>query len=336
VHVVNGEEIVQPGKATVLAAAKVIPQEHPHIRCRTIDVTPPSGGPPDDELVNLLVAELKARNPETVVAYRRGQRWAQSFEPGRLRSGSAELRLLRDHGVYLITGGLGKIGLTLAENLARAVRPALVLLTRSEFPPAEEWSRWLASNGDSNRIGRTIRSLRAVEQLGAQIMVLRADVGDPEQVPRAVEEACRRFGSINGVIHAAGEISADAFCNITAATPDACERQFRPKVRGLLALEQALRGKDVDFWVLFSSLSAVLGGLRFAPYAAANLFLDAFAHSRSQAGSSKWISINWDGWDFGGATAGSGPAILPNGGASAFRLILPQARPSQVVCLVTV
>ncbi len=335
-HAVTGDEAIQPGKATVLAAAKVVPQEHPHIRCRSIDVPPPGpGDPPDDELVSDLLAEFKTRPPETTIAYRRNQRWAQNFEPVRLQSGAAGLRVLREHGVYLITGGLGKIGLTLAENLARAVRASLVLLTRSEFPAVADWPQWLRSHGDADRVSRAIRRLQAIEQLGARVLVLRADAGNPEDLTRIVKEACHRFGSINGVIHAAGETSQDGFCGVVSATPDACERQFRPKVRGLLALEEALSGKDVDFWVLFSSLSAVLGGLRFAPYAAANAFLDAFASRKHQTGHTNWISINWDGWDFSGGAAGAGPAILPDQGGNAFRLILSQGALPQVVVSVT-
>jgi len=335
VHVVTGDEVIHPGKATVLAAARIIPQEHPHIRCRTIDVTSDTGESSDEKLVSFLLMELNAQRSDTVVAYRRGQRWVQTFEPVRVQSGQTGLRLLRERGVYLITGGLGKIGLTLAEYLAHAVRPALLLLTRSEFPAAAEWPQWLRSHGDADRVSNAIRRLQAVEHLGAQVVVVRADAGDAEQLTDAVEQACRRFGSINGVIHAAGETSADAFSGITSVTPEVCERQFRPKVRGLLALEKALRGKEVDFWALFSSLSTVLGGLRFAPYAAANLFLDAFAQRQNQAGASNWVSIDWDGWDFSGGAGGSVPAILPDEGTNAFRLILSQGHVPQVVVSVT-
>jgi acyl carrier protein len=121
----------------------------------------------------------------------------------------------------------------------------------------------------------------------------------------------------------------------------AIERQLRPKVRGLLVLEETLRDRPLDFWVLLSSISGVLGGLNLLPYAAANLFLDAFALRRNQSGTTPWISVAWDAWQFPAdeqtfksSTPKWADYILPSSGADAFRRVLDRA-PAHIVVSAT-
>ncbi|HEX5716280.1 MAG TPA: type I polyketide synthase, partial [Thermoanaerobaculia bacterium] len=122
-RVVSGEENVQPEKATLLGPCQVIPQEIPRVRCRSLDVSWPTRVQEAD-LVERLLGELAADVAEPV-AWRGLTRWVQAFEPVRLTEGRSRLR---DQGVYLITGGLGGIGLVLAERLAGAARARLALV----------------------------------------------------------------------------------------------------------------------------------------------------------------------------------------------------------------
>ena len=78
---------------------------------------------------------------------------------------------LRKGGVYLITGGLGRIGLVLAEYLARTVRAKLILMGRSAFPGRDEWEQWLATHGEEDRVSRRIRKVQAIEELGAEVLI---------------------------------------------------------------------------------------------------------------------------------------------------------------------
>jgi len=147
VQSVLGDEPLSPAKATAMGACKVIPQEYPAFRCRSIDILLEEGKDrPAEWLADRLIAELTIEPFSSAVAYRKGLRWAQDFEP--LRSAEAHVTVLREGGVYLITGGLGNIGLTLAEHLANTVRAKLVLLGRSAFPERQEWDQWLATHGD--------------------------------------------------------------------------------------------------------------------------------------------------------------------------------------------
>ncbi|HEX3126712.1 MAG TPA: SDR family NAD(P)-dependent oxidoreductase, partial [Thermoanaerobaculia bacterium] len=172
--------------------------------------------------------------------------------------------------------------------------------------------------------------VKELEALGGEVLALAADVADPEAMGRAVAVARQRFGAIHGVIHAAGTVDPSTFVPVQQLGPALCEVHFRPKIQGLLVLEEALAGEDLDFVFLFSSLSSVLGGIGFAAYTAANLFLDGFARDQDRkAGRTRWISVGWDTWRVGKDLRGAGLestiaefAMTPQEGLEAFRRVL--------------
>ena len=313
IHEVSGDEPnLSPEKATVLGPVRVIPQEYPQLRCRNIDLTVSGRADQrDDRLIEQLLDDIRSARNEPVSAYRGRHRWVQTFEAVRL-DGALEGRprmfsfdplladgtlagapRLRSHGVYLITGGLGGIGLTLAEHLARVAGARLALTGGSSFPEPAEWEVWLATHGDQDRVSRKIRKLQDLEALGADILVLRADVSQPREMQGAVQVATARFGALHGVIHAAGAPGGGV---IQRKTREEAEQVLAPKVMGALALDQALEGIPLDFLVYCSSLASAQGIFGQADYIAANAFLDALAHERAARAPGATISINWDTW----------------------------------------
>lgn len=294
VQEVNGDERLYPEKATVLGLCKVIPQEYPNITCRHIDVvTSEAGTFQEKQIIEQLVAEINIKPSENVVAYRGKHRWVQTFEPAKLEEPIEEATPLRQGGVYLITGGLGGIGLVLAEYLAQTVCAKLILIGRSELPSKDEWSQWIATHNDQDEVSYKIRKVQALEALGADVLVKSADVSNQKQMQEVLTLARERFGEIHGVIHAAGVRSYNTVQEISLTE---CERQFRPKVQGLFALEEVLQGKELDFCLLISSLASVLGVLGQAAYPAAHIFMDVFAHRHNQTKPVRWLSVNWDNW----------------------------------------
>jgi acyl transferase domain-containing protein/acyl carrier protein len=295
VEEVTGLECLSPERTTILAACKVIPQEYPHITCRSIDVDLPSSDSIEGrELIDQLVSEFAGNSRDLVVAYRGRRRWLETFEPLRLEGGARRSRL-KEGGVYLITGGLGRKGMALAAHLARIAQVKLILTGRSAFPERHGWEEWLTSHDEHDDVGRKIRRLREIEELGAEVVIASADVANREQMESVIEQACERFGQLNGVIHAAEH--GDGFMQAIQETGLAhCRQQFRAKVHGLFVLAEALRDKQLDFCVLMSSLSSVLGGLGFFAAAAASTFMDAFASKQNRKGATPWVSIDWDGW----------------------------------------
>src|SRR5690606_11993996 len=136
--------------------------EYPHIRARAIDVTLDEALP---WLARTLAADLCAPWVEPVVAYRGRYRWAQSFEPIDLPAPDG--LPLREAGVYLITGGLGGIGLEIARYLARTLRARLALVGRTGLPPRERWAGWLAGHDQADGMSRRIRCVQEMEAAGA-------------------------------------------------------------------------------------------------------------------------------------------------------------------------
>ncbi|HYO55828.1 type I polyketide synthase [Archangium sp.] len=330
---VIGDEPLWPGKATVLGPCKVIPQEHPKLRCRSIDLMlPEPGGAREAQLVEHLLLELRAEAALPSVAYRHGKRWVEDFEQVRRPAPVGRPGPLRERGVYLLTGGLGNVALALAEHLADAVKARLVLVGRSPFPEREEWEAWLRAHGPEDGVSRKIHRLRALEQKGAEVLVARADISQPAQVEHLLSRVQARFGALHGVVHGAASIGAQAFVPVRSADRARCDEQFQAKARGLLVLGEALRERTLDFVVLQSSLAAVLGGIGFSAYAGANVFMDVFAAWRGRVDSTPWLSVNWDGWGFEQAeTDPLGLAMTPQEGVAAFLRALGAGAGRQVV-----
>jgi acyl transferase domain-containing protein/acyl carrier protein len=304
---VTGEELLCPEKATLLGPCQVIPQEYPNIACHSLDVIIPESWPDsrrptgliDEILIDRLVTEFTANiSDDRTIAYRGNHRWALSYERAPSDGFSQSLTRLRQGGVYLITGGLGKIGLTIAEHLARTARAKLILIGRSQFPLKDEWDQWLGTHDERDHASRKIRKLMEIEDAGGEVLVLSADVANERQMRKVIARADDRFGRIHGVIHAAGEVGEKAIRTVQEMGPDECASQFQAKIHGLNVLAGALEGRELDFFILQSSLSSVLGGLGFTAYSAANHYLDAFARKQSQTNGAHLVSVNWDGWRF--------------------------------------
>jgi amino acid adenylation domain-containing protein len=292
---VLGDECLCPGKAGIIGLVKVIPQEYPGIICRSIDlVLPEPGSREENKAPDQLQAELLAGTRETVIAFRRNQRWVQRFEPVRLEESRGNKLLLKKRGVYLITGGTGNIGLVLAEYLAKEFRARLILTGLSTFPARDEWGKWLITHEKGNKISLKIKKLRELEEMGAEVVVFSADVGSLQRMQEVFHQAEEKFGNINGVIHGAGIIGGKTFELINKLEDSDCREQFQAKVYGLLVLDTLLKDKELDFCWLLSSISTVLGGLGFAAYASANSFMDAWVYKHNRLSKNWWMSLGWD------------------------------------------
>ncbi len=292
---VTGTEPLCPEKATLHGPCKVIPQEIPTLSCRVIDVVMGRADTQADtqaegRLVQQIAAEIGATDGEAVVAYRGPHRWARTFEAAH-RDGSA-LQRLRRHGVYLITGGLGGLGLALAACLARQWQARLVLIGRTALPPRAQWPA-LATSAEPAALRTTLNTLLELETLGAEVLTLQADVTDPAQMQAAVAAARRRFGAIQGVVHAAGMAGGGMLATRGRA---AMEQVLAPKLQGTRHLMAALQDEPLDFVLLCSALTAITGGFGQADYGAANCFLDAWAAQAARHGTRFVLSVNWDTW----------------------------------------
>ncbi|WP_268255320.1 type I polyketide synthase [Streptomyces phaeofaciens] len=298
VHQVTGSEIIRPERATVLGPCTIIPVECPGVTLRSLDLLDGAPAP-----VAEVVEELRSEPGNQVVALRGGKTWTLDYEALELPAGqdlTEPATTVRPEGVYMITGGLGGIGLAMASRLVDEYRAKVVLLGRTPVPPREQWDAILSDPSASDEVRRRIAALCELSAKGAEFMVVQADVSVPAEVQRAVAAATERFGALHGVLHAAG-VPGRGMMQFKSA--EDVDRVLAPKVAGTLALARALKDVPLDFLALFSSVSSVTGALGQADYSAANAFLDAFASS-GLLPQARIVSIGWGEWEWNGWKSG--------------------------------
>ncbi|MDC0832900.1 SDR family oxidoreductase [Geitlerinema sp. CS-897] len=342
VQEVTGTESLCPEKATILGPCRVIPQEFANLTCAHLDVVVADFEENREKFIDRLIGEMltQAAKPaeDTVaetLAYRGNYRWEPSYEAVRLDA-STPKSVFRPGGTYLITGGTGGIGLAIAEFLAETVGANLVLLGRSAFPEREVWDSYVAQEDASSQIVDKIRKMQEIEALGSKLLVLSADVGDRTQMQTAIDRAREVFGEIHGVFHTAGVAGGGI---IPLKTRDMAETVMRPKVEGTQILDSLFQDTPLDFLLLFSSLSALVGGAGQVDYCAANAYLDAVARERSTRCDRPTISIDWDIWQEVGMSVEAGhfpetrlaAGISPREGVEALTRVLQRGLDRAVV-----
>ncbi|NTF57851.1 amino acid adenylation domain-containing protein [Agrobacterium rhizogenes] len=272
---VLADEQPRAAQAVLLGAVRAAMWEFPNLRCRHIDL-PVGAGSADQAALRNALARHDHHNHSPLaptVAVRDGAFYEPYF---RSLPAFATAPRFVDGGAYVITGGLGGIGLALATHVAiSATAPCLFLVSRSgaSHPSAEA-------------------SIAALSALGAVVTVVQADCGDRDAFAAALADIKSHCGRIDGAIHAAG---VEASGLIQLAESDAWTRVLAPKTIGTDVLIDALRDEQPDFILLCSSLAAVLGGLGQADYAAANAYVDASAQAARREGLPV-VAVNWDAW----------------------------------------
>jgi acyl transferase domain-containing protein len=281
---VQNNDAVSAAKAGPTAFCKVLPQENPGFSAVFVDISIDSAKQSPHWLCESLLGELELSHSSPVIAYRGKRRWVQYFEKRELL---ASLPVLRPGGVYLITGGMGSIGLLLAQHLAGRFQAKIVLTGRT--CPSE------ATPETALSYSTVVEKIQAA---GGELLFCRADVADEQAMALAVSQCLEKFGGLNGIIHAAGVTHGSSLFRLVKETRAAdCSAQAHAKIHGLYTIEKLSRGLDLDFVLAMSSNAGVLGGMGFLSYAAANSAMDVFV-SRPDFDRSptRWISANWDHW----------------------------------------
>ncbi|NEQ81595.1 MAG: SDR family NAD(P)-dependent oxidoreductase, partial [Moorea sp. SIO2I5] len=257
--------------------ARVIGLEHPQLHCRTLDLDPTAK---EEEAVDVLVKELLSPDPEDRIAYRQGVRHV----PRLVRHETTAAKIgITANGSYLVTGGLGALGLNVARWLVDQGARNLVLVGRKE---PELWA------------------LEIIEQLtekGATVLVMSGDISRREDAAKILEKIEAELPPLRGVTHAAGVLDDGLLQNMSW---DNFARVMAPKVQGAWHLHELTEDKSLDFFVCFSSIASILGSPGQGNYAAANAFLDILAHYRRSRGL-PGLSINWGPWAEVGMAANS-------------------------------
>ncbi|GAA4894929.1 SDR family NAD(P)-dependent oxidoreductase [Streptomyces coeruleoprunus] len=281
VHAQDGGDD-RPEWAALAGFARSTAPVAPRFELLTLGIDPDA---PAAELASAVAVELRAAPRAGGVEVRRtatGDREVRALRP--LAATGDAAPPLRDEGVYVLTGGAGAIGRILAEHLARAHRAKLVLIGRSEpDADARAWHRTLTG-------------------LGAEVLALRADVTDADGLDAALTAARDRFGALHGVFHLAG-VATDG--RATDGDHSRFARVLAAKTHGLVHLDRLTRDDALDLFVVFSSVSSLIGDFGAASYATANRFADLFTmerDTRARRGErhGRSLSLGWPLWSAGG------------------------------------
>ncbi|MEV0697918.1 SDR family NAD(P)-dependent oxidoreductase [Saccharopolyspora sp. NPDC050389] len=262
-HAVEEGESGEPGLACLRALVRVLAFEHPELHATQVDLDPEASG-------TELATEVRADQPDDEVAWRGGQRRTARLARVTVTDGAVPVRA----GAYLITGGLGELGLLVASWLAGHGATRLVLSGRTE--PTESASR-------------VLDGLRA---RGVEVDVLLGDLAEPGVADQLVEHAQHGGMPLRGVVHGAGVLADRTVAEMGA---NELARAWRPKVLGGWQLHQATAGLPLDWWLAQSSLAGLVGSPGQAAYATANAWLDALVARRRAAGLPA-TTINWAAW----------------------------------------
>ncbi len=290
----NGDWLVQvigdagPGGMSFQAMSGLLKsafRENPRIHSQMITIEQ-FRAQPAGEMARLLLDEAAAAEKGAAEIGYQGierQRTVKKWQKADLEP-APYTTSFRDGGVYAITGGLGGLGLLLAEHITSQAKVKLALIGRSKPSAAKE------------------ERLEGFRQKGSEVLYLQADVGDEKELAKALDQIRKRFGSVNGILHSSGAVH-DQW--MIRKQPTETHRVFRPKIQGLWNLDHLTREEPLDFLVLFSSTAAALGNMGQADYASANAFMDLFAASRAEMvqnglRSGRTFTINWPLWADGG------------------------------------
>jgi acyl transferase domain-containing protein len=280
----DGQESLAVAQAPLWGLGRVAALEQPELWGGLVDLD--SAGTPA-EAAERLAEQLADPDEEDQVAFRAGRRLVPRLV--RDAAPSDPPRTVHGDGTYLITGGLGGLGLKIARWLVEQGARHLVLTGRRGLPAREAWAALSANDRRSIQVAE----IGEIEQLGARVDVVAADVADRS----AMTALFASFGStrpaLRGIVHAAADVRGEPLAEATAEVRDAV---LAPKVTGSWLLHELSRDLPLDFFVLFSSTTALLGSALLGHYAAANQFLDALAHHRRREGLPA-LSVNWGTWD---------------------------------------
>src|SRR3989339_409923 len=271
------EEALKPENATLVGLGKAVTLENPNIRCRSIDID-------DKTKIGVILDEVFSVYSVYKTAYRNNTRYIEVLDKFDMEKASKSGVKIKPGGVYLITGGTGGIGLTIAKYLSSQNKIKLALISRGGLRAKGK----KADKKDKDKA----KIIEEIRRSGSEVMVIAADVTDEKKMKEAIGLVRKKLGRINGVVHAAGK---SAYGLIKDINPEEFGREFNSKVQGTWLLGKMCAKDNLDFMVLFSSTSTIVGWRGFAGKTSANTYIDSYVQYFNKA--KRVVSIHWPTWD---------------------------------------
>ncbi|MDP3705055.1 MAG: amino acid adenylation domain-containing protein [Legionellaceae bacterium] len=309
IYSVIGNEHLIPTKAAILGPCKVIPQEHDNITFKLIDFEANSSQ--KATLVNNIYWEANTISQacfKTEIAYRGEYRWQMKLQPCLNHIEENQIKRLKSEGIYLITGGLGGVGLVLAQYLAKNYHAHIILITRATFLPENEWSDYINNKNKDQKTINQINTLKNIKKHAASLTIEIAAVESDDEMRKAIQSIRKKFGHIDGVVHAAGQAGGGA---AHLKTIEEYQKVLKPKLDGTINLIDLLKDEPLDFLVFISSITSITGFPGQIDYCSANRVLDAYASSASKFTHPVFcVTMNWQAWRDVGMAAESNTILI--------------------------
>ncbi|NET57520.1 MAG: SDR family NAD(P)-dependent oxidoreductase [Symploca sp. SIO2E6] len=292
----NSKETIAYQKATVPGLLKTIPMEIPHWHCRHLDL-------PQDSLEvnsNRILEELTIDAKDSEVAYRDGERWVSGLDKIDLPSLPLQPLPFKAGGTYLISGGLGGIGVEIAKYLLENYQAKLLLLGRTPLPDSNSWETYLQQGGKQ---AEKIKAYQQLQQLGGEVIYQGVDIGNITDVQEVVQQTLSGWNTqqLDGVVHLAGSYHESL---LKEETKQSLATLLHPKVRGAWVLHQLVQKQPSTLFVNFSSATGVFGGATVGAYASSNSFLENFTHYQRYQGGLNSYCFAWTTWSETGMSKG--------------------------------
>lgn len=280
----GSEKEINAEYAALFGLGKVANVEDYRIKCRCIDID-------DKTSISELLKEIKL-GQDYNVAYRNGERYVQEImeiNPIKLKNRVAQIR---EGGVYVITGGMGGIGLNIASYLALKAKVKIILINRTRYPEREKWDLNYEINSD---VADKLNKILHIEKNGSSVEICTADVAKYEEIKGALDGIRSKHGKINGIIHSAGIGVGRQGRTLKEESLEDFVHVISPKMQGACLLEELTKEDVLDFFVVFSSPITLIGAVGSGSYTAANAYIESFAEARN-IGKKNTICISWAPW----------------------------------------
>ncbi len=283
---VTGEETsLSPEGAAIFGFGKALNREFKNIHTYCIDFD-------TNTEPQIIADEIESRHGLDIVCYRNNMRYVEGLEEVEIPATEKDV-IVKDGGIYLITGGVGGIGFETAMGLLRrADNITLILLGRSALPEASQWESILRENQNQQVIKR-IKKIQELQKYAKQVAYYVCDISDKAEVISVIKSVNQLYGKLNGVFHAAG---IGGGTNLAGLNEERITGMIAPKIFGTYILDHETRNQDLDFFVMYSSISTIFSSSDLPDYAAGNVYMDAYCEYRKKTEPGVNATINWATW----------------------------------------
>ncbi|MEH2068923.1 MAG: SDR family NAD(P)-dependent oxidoreductase [Nostoc sp.] len=292
---ISSDDPIAYEKSAVLGLLKTIPQELPWLNCRHLDLSFA------EVEINraYIIQELLISSKEREIAYRNGQRFVPRLEKVDWSNKPQSPVNFKQGGTYLITGGLGGIGIEIARYLLKHYQAKLLLVGRTSLPNKSTWNAHIEKK---DALAQCLKVYQELEQLGGEIIYEAVDICNFKKLQIIVEKAISQWGkNLDGIIHLAGTFHEQL---VLEETQDNLAAILRPKVLGAWALHQLVKDNKGSIFINFSSAHGFFGSTAVGAYAAANSFLDRFSDYQNSHSELTSYCMSWSMWDETGMSQG--------------------------------